>query len=284
MTDYLPTVEAQLTGRTRDVYGHYLHLFAGLYGHLPVDAVRASHISAAARHAQEAALQRRSSTDGRSAHEHMVTACRKLFDVALGDRLVTYNPALMVSKLKRLPTGRQPLTQSQIEDLFAAASGDETGVLRFLLETGARREGVLNLTTSHLVETRQTVWLDEKGSKRREQPVSGAMAEWLSDSDCYLYSMTRRRFDGLWVRMRREYEWAEQCRLVTHIFRHTAVTRIESVAGYAVAAKFAGHEIQGSTGTYLHPTIEDVARAFSALWGEPHPLSQSQEGGSKVSA
>lgn len=37
-----------------------------------------------------------------------------------------------------------------------------------LVETGCRREGLLNLRREDLLASRQTVVLDEKGSKRRE--------------------------------------------------------------------------------------------------------------------
>jgi hypothetical protein len=37
--------------------------------------------------------------------------------------------------------------------------------------------------------------------------------------------------------------------------------------------KFAGHEMVGTAGTYVKITVNDVARAFSQLYGEPPPLA-----------
>jgi integrase len=45
----------------------------------------------------------------------------------------------------------------------------------FHLETGARREGALNLALDDLDERRSTVWLHEKFSKEREQPISPSL-------------------------------------------------------------------------------------------------------------
>jgi len=38
-------------------------------------------------------------------------------------------------------------------------------------------------------------------------------------------------------------------------------------------ATFAGHEPQGTTGTYVKITVNDIAVAFSRLYGERHPLA-----------
>jgi len=48
-------------------------------------------------------------------------------------------------------------------------------VLRFHLESGARREGALNVRVGDLDARRATVWLREKGDSEREQPVSPSL-------------------------------------------------------------------------------------------------------------
>jgi integrase/recombinase XerC len=60
----------------------------------------------------------------------------------------------------------------------------------FLLETACRREGLLNLTPASLRPQRQTVLLDEKNTKIREQPISALIAEQLANPDGLLYGWT----------------------------------------------------------------------------------------------
>jgi integrase len=52
-------------------------------------------------------------------------------------------------------------------------------LLRFHLETGARRQGALGLRVADLDHARSTVWLHEKGNADREQPVAPTLLEHL---------------------------------------------------------------------------------------------------------
>jgi integrase/recombinase XerC len=167
-----------------------------------------------------------------------------------------------------------------VRELFESCERDEdTVTLRFFVETGCRREGLLNLTRRDVRPARQTVWLDEKNSARREQPISRALLLALQSEDCHLYTLTRRQLDGVWTRVRRQVPWAKDLCVSNHWMRHYAITSIEQVAGYATAAAFAGHSLMGgATASYVKVGLPEVAAAFSRLWGEPHPAAADRAG------
>ncbi|MET7426042.1 hypothetical protein [Dactylosporangium sp. NPDC005555] len=61
---------------------------------------------------------------------------------------------------------------------------------------------------------------------------------------------------------------------MTHWFRHTTITRVEHCTGsYALAAAFAGHQLPGSTGTYINITVADSCWAFHQTGYGHHPLA-----------
>ena len=67
--------------------------------------------------------------------------------------------------------------------------------------------------------------------------------------------------------------WSQRTPLTAHVLRHTAITAVERVAGFAVAQAFAGHQPGSVTGTYTKADIHEVAAAVERLTGEPHPLA-----------
>ncbi|WP_433205301.1 tyrosine-type recombinase/integrase [Dactylosporangium sp. CS-047395] len=272
---WIPLTLNTCTPSTATLYRHYLELFAQRHGDDDLASIRATHISDFATWTQTIAQRRRSSIDGRSAKEHAIAAVRKLFTVAMQNDIIIGNPAAVITKPRRHPTRRVPLTSEQLNDVFDAAADHETVLLRFLLETACRREGLLNLTPKSVHPTRQTVILDEKHTQHREQPVSAAIIDALADSSCPLYTWTRRRLDALWVRLGRELDWFATLGVTTHWFRHTTITRVEHRTGsYTLAAAFAGHHLPGSTGTYINITVADVCWAFEQAGYGDHPLAR----------
>lgn len=280
LKDYLPFCYAMAGSEsTADLYHPYWVLLSEHYGEYELADVKPGHIRSLSKLAKLRAEGRRrvNHQNGLYAQEHLIAAARALFRWAMEDELVGSNPALVVEKPKRPEVRRHALTHDQVRELFEACErDDDTVVLRFLVETGCRREGLLNLKREDVLASRQTVILDEKGSKRREQPISQALLLALLAEDCRLYSVTRRQLDGLWTRMRRQLPWAGELGVSCHWLRHYAITSVDRVAGYAVAAAFAGHRlVGGATASYVKPGLPDVAVAFSRLWGEPHPCAEA---------
>jgi integrase len=162
-------------------------------------------------------------------------------------------------------------------------------VIRFHLETGARREGALNLRRRDLDAKRATVWLREKGDTEREQPVSPSLVTLLAGHSANRAAggeevfrsssgapMSARRYDTIFRRARTALPWTDRVPVSAHVLRHTAITAVGRLAGYPVAQAFAGHAPPSVTGRYLHASLAEVAAAIATLTGEPHPLAKDQ--------
>jgi integrase len=278
LKDFLPACYAMAGSEsTADLYHPYWMLLNEHYGEYELADIKPGHIRSLATLARQRQEGRRrvNHQNGLYAQEHLIAASRALFRWAMEDDLVSSNPALKVEKPKRPDVRRHALSHEQVRELFEACDRDEdTVVLRFLVETGCRREGLLNLRREDVLASRQTVVLDEKGSKRREQPISRAMLLALLDENCHLYSLTRRQLDGLWTRVRRQVPWAAELGVSCHWLRHYSITQTDRVAGLATASAHAGHRlVAGATASYVKPGLPEVATAFARLWGEPHPCA-----------
>lgn len=289
----------------------YLTKFAAAdqYGTRTLDSITQTDIATFVQYIQRNAVEsrgaRRNSRGGRSAAENCISALRWLFGRAIGDHLVTSNPALAVAKPVRPRSGRHGLNANQLSELFTVtANGGDDPVLdalltRFLVETGARREGTINLRLRDIDSERCTVLLREKFDKDgSEQPVCRSTIQALrglaaargatSPSDnVFRYKpregesvgspLTRRRFNTLADRWQATLPFAAKLGVTPHVLRHTAIGLVESIAGYAVARAFARHHSKREvTTTYLQRDIHDVAHAVEQLTGEAHPLSRDR--------
>lgn len=80
-----------------------------------------------------------------------------------------------------------------------------------------------------------------------------------------------KRFTLL-ARARRVLGWDARLPVSAHVLRHTAITNVAQLAGYAVAQTFAGHTPPTVTGRYIHAGFAEVVAAVAALTGQAHPL------------
>lgn len=299
LAEYLPSVRESYAPRTRRTYDSYWRLAEEMIGDLPLDSVTADHVAAVAEEAARRARQRRAGSDGRASRESTIAAVRAVFTKAHRAGIVRANPALLVDKPRRLESRRRALSQRELDDVWAAVSATTKDpdldllLLRFHLETGARRMGAINLRLRDLDVDRQTIWLREKFGAEREQPVSASLLDAVGTlaaqrgsvrpDHCALVHkrlrggapapVTDRTYDRIFTRAQAVVPWAQRTPLTAHVLRHTAITAVERVAGYAVAARFAGHTPGSVTGTYTKANIREVARAVEILTGEPHPLA-----------
>jgi integrase len=208
----------------------------------------------------------------------------------------TAAPAAALVKPRRARSRRRALDYdelAQLVDAVRTTSRDpdlDLLLVRFHLETGARRQGALNLRPIDLDPKRATVWLREKGDNEREQPLSPSLVALLEahhddrapgDVDGPLFRtrdgrpMSARRYDTIFSRTRSCLDWAYRTPVSAHVLRHTAITAVGRLAGYAVAQAFAGHTPPSVTGRYLHASLAEVA-SVATLTGEPHPLADGQ--------
>lgn len=242
--------------------------------------------------------------DGQGAFESCVRAIRAVYtrEYRKAGLAADQSPAKHVDIPTRKPNARRPLTRHELERTFeVAATGGDDPVLDVLLlrcgyELGARQEGLINLRLKDLNASRQTVTLDEKFGKKREQPTSRRLLQELEEmarergasapDDIVLRyrprggqagrPLTSRRFDTLVQRIRDGDPTLEELHFVYHLLRHTIARRIERAAGKAVARRFLGHAPKGGdvTDNYTRTLDGETAAAWSEVMGESHPLAQ----------
>ncbi len=88
------------------------------------------------------------------------------------------------------------------------------------------------------------------------------------------HPLTRRFYNTLWDRLCAALPWADQIHARPHDLRKTGAQWVERALGYSVAKAWLRHKVDDHTLTYTQATPEQVARAFEALTGRSHPLTQ----------
>jgi integrase/recombinase XerC len=293
--EYLEGIAPAFTAATAATYRPYWRLATARLGDRPLVAVTVADLAEVVAEAAARARRARPDSSGRASRESCVAALRALFARAMAAGLITVNPAAVLVKPRRVRSRRRALDDDELAELIDAVRTTSRDpdldllVIRFHLESGARREGALNLRRRDLDPTRATVWLREKGGTEREQPVSPSLVGLLEhhatvrgsahpDDPVFRTSngrpMSARRFDTIFARARTCLPWADRTPISAHVLRHTAITAVGRLAGYPVAQAFAGHAPPSVTGRYLHASLTDVAIAVAALTGQPHPLAE----------
>jgi integrase/recombinase XerC len=292
--EVIDTLAPAFTRATVATYRPYWRLAVELHGTAPITSLTVGHLQEVVDAAADRAQQRRSTSTGRASRETTGAALRAVFGRATAAGIVATNPAALLAKPRRPASRRRALTDSEVLELIDAVCSVSRDpdldllLVRFHLETGARRQGALGLRVRDLDEHRATVWLHEKGDTDREQPVSPSLVRQLTrhaarrgglrQDDAVLrtadgWPMTARRYDTLFGRARAVLPWSARTPLSAHVLRHTAVTAIGRIGGYPVAQAFAGHAAPTVTGRYLHATIAEVAAAVAVMTSEAHPLA-----------
>ena len=300
--EYIPRIRALMSPSTLRVYDTYLHRIEEAWADRVLTDPTTTELRQLAERTKQEAVVRRNSRGGRSAAEHLIAAARFVYHHAEDDRHIrpADNPARLAAKPRRIASTRRAISEGQLAEIvrIAATTGNDPALdamlLRLHIETGCRRGGALALRPQDLDSQQCLVFLREKGETVRWQPVSPtlmqAMLSHLGDrhGDNPVPAeplfrqrngrpVTRRRYDSLWNRIGKHLEWVERQQITTHWLRHTTLTWVERNFGYAVARAYAGHmepdSRTGQTVTYIRANIEEVAKALSAMTGEPHPLA-----------
>jgi integrase/recombinase XerC len=271
-------------------------------GSMRLDRVTESDLKEVKEKARERAVVRRNSRLGIGAQENTVGAMRSVFRQAKQDGHIEVDPSAGVPKPRRNPSVRRALSTEELRQIWEVVSsgGDDplldALLVRFFVETGARRDGALALRLQDFLIDTQEIRLREKGGTERWQPISKSLLDALlahatergaTDDDDQVFRhlprkgttvgqrITRRRFNTLTNRIQKALPWARKYGVSPHWLRHTAITSVERVAGFAVARAFAGHSVDvQTTNTYVKADNVEVARAVSILTGEEHPLAR----------
>jgi integrase/recombinase XerC len=297
VADYLETIAPTMAPATVATYRSYWRLAVSRFGDRQLASVTVDDCEAVVTDAMTRARQRRPNSDGRASRESCIAALRALFGRAQRAGLVHCSPADALHRPHRAASRRRALDQRELRELIDAVrtTSDDPGLdlllVRFHLESGARRQGALGLRLRDLDHRRSTAWLREKFDLEREQPISPSLLALVaahaisrgarSGDDRIFRSagqqpLTRRHYDTLFVRARRCLPWTDRTPVSAHVLRHTAISAVGRIAGYAVAQAFAGHRPSSATGIYLHASPAEVAAAVAALTGEPHPLADAR--------
>jgi len=303
VAEYLPKVRNAATDGKRKTYATYWRYLVEQHGEKSLSDVKTSTLQALSLYAKTHAVKRSNSRNGTSAQESCVSALRCFFALAVADGLIEKSPGAAMKKPTRQPSDRRAFSDEEVVTLYTVTStgGDDpvldTLLLRFHLETGARRGGALALRRRDLNVARQCVRLREKNEKQREQPVSKTLLDALiehcdargarSPEDAVFrhrpkrgrnagIAITRRRYNTLVGRWGKSIPWVQELGVSIHWCRHHATSSIERIAGYGVARAFAGHSGGDEvTTTYIKANLGEVARAVAIYTGEPHPLAAS---------
>ena len=249
VTNYIETIAPTFTAATAATYRPYWRLAIDRLGDRRLVEVTIEDLTLVV-------------ADAEASRETCVAALRAVFGRAAAAGLITANPAAALTKPRRARSRRRALDDVELAELIAAVrttSGDpdlDLLVVRFHLESGARRQGALNLRRIDLDPKRATVWLREKGDSEREQPLSPSLvallerhhegrASWDIDGPVFRTTdgrpMSARRYDTLFTHARSCLDWADRTPVSAHVLRHTAITAVGRLAGYPVAQAFAGH-------------------------------------------
>jgi len=303
VAEYLPKVRDAATDGKKQTYATYWRLLADQHGDVPLSDIKTSTLQTLSLYAKTHAVQRSNSRNGTSAQESCVSAMRCFFALAEADGLIEKSPAAALKKPTRQPSDRRAFSDEEVVTLYNVTStgGDDpvldTLLLRFHLETGARRGGALSLRRRDLNVARQCIRLREKNEKLRWQPISKTLLDALFEhcdargaltpQDAVFrhrprqvgsagIPITRRRYNTLVGRWGKSIPWVQELGVSIHWCRHHATSSIERIAGYGVARAFAGHSGGDEvTTTYIKANLGEVARAVAIYTGEPHPLASS---------
>jgi site-specific recombinase XerD len=218
--EYVPVVSAAVTDGTRKAYGSYWNRIVEHWGGRHLDEPTPSEIRQLMKYVRAHAVVRRNARGGRGAEENLIAALRCLYRHAEDDGHIDQrdNPARKVGKLRRLPSTRRAVADTQLAEInqVAVATSDDpeldTLILRLHTETACRRGGALALRPQDRDHEQCLILLREKGETVRWQPVSPTLMAALvrhaqerpapASAGLLRYRtgkpITYRRYDGLW--------------------------------------------------------------------------------------
>lgn len=181
IADWVVEVDGTFSPATARTYRPYWNLATRVLGGRRLAELTTFDLAAVVRAAGNRSRAARPIGGGRSAEETCVAALRALCARAVAAGHLTADPAAALVKPRRARSRRRALEDHEIAELADAirlTSRDpdlDLLLIRFHLETGARRQGALNLSAGDLDHRRSTVWLREKHGDHREQPASPSL-------------------------------------------------------------------------------------------------------------
>lgn len=177
VADYIDKAHAIANSGARQTYGTYWRKLREAMGPMPITDVLSSQLLTFVANVKESAVQRRNGRMGVGAAENCVGAIRAVFKIAVQDRIITtqLNPAAELKKPARPQSRRRALNERELGQVFDVVQtmvrdpNLDTLLVRFFVETGARREGALVLRCCDFNRDQQTIRL-----RKRTTPSDGS--------------------------------------------------------------------------------------------------------------
>lgn len=233
---WIDEIARTFTPSTTATYRPYWRLAARLLGDRHLAELTTADLAGVVDAAAERARSHRPDSTGRASRETCIAALRALYARAVDAGHLTANPAAALRKPLRTTSRRRALDDRELTELADAVRMTSVDpdldllLIQFHLETGARRQGALNLRRRDIDTHRAVVWLREKNDTEREQPASPSLIALLvahtSDrvgsgaGDVVFRNrggepITGRRYDRLFARARPCLGWDDRtrCRL-----------------------------------------------------------------------
>ncbi|NDH41264.1 MAG: hypothetical protein EBY45_12780, partial [Gammaproteobacteria bacterium] len=164
---------SRLNDGTRRTYKTYVSRFVDKFGERRVVDITFRDLEAFAAEIMKNRTKRRNTHDDRLP-ENCVGALRNMFTLAVKHGIRSDNPATDLKKPKR--TSKEPreaVDRNELVELVNVSRRDSNDadldllIMRFVSETGCRRQGVLNLTVNDIDVSANKVRLKEKGGTVR---------------------------------------------------------------------------------------------------------------------
>ena len=294
VSDHVEMVRNRLRDGTRATYETYLSRFVAVHGDRRVADITYIDLEEFTMDVVKNRTKRRNSRND-VVPENCVGALRNMFALAVKHGIRSDNPAELIDKARRVAQEpRTALRRNEIIELVNVTRRDSNDpdldllLIRFMLETGCRRQGILDLTEEDIDITANRVRLTEKGGTVRWQPVTAELVvqllehmkfrptddgvdrvfrQQLRSGQEFHQPITQKRFETLTGYWKNALGWVTQLGVSAHWLRHTAITSMDRIGGYAVARSFAGHKPQTVTDRYVTALPHELLKAFNIYVG-----------------
>jgi integrase/recombinase XerD len=132
------------------------------------------HIKAFYEYLQNRKHQRKATTLSESFIQHHIYALNVFFNWLEATRQIMYNPISNLKFKRPKPNTREPLSKSDLQELFEATkTSKEIAILHLFYSCGLRRTEAENLNTNDIHFTQNLIYVREgKGAKRRVIPIT----------------------------------------------------------------------------------------------------------------
>jgi integrase/recombinase XerD len=227
------------------------------------------HIKAFYEYLQNRKHKRKETTLSESFINHNIYSLKVFFNWLEETNQIKYNPISNLKFKRPKPNTREPLTQEEIKELFAAtATSKEIAILHLFYSCGLRRTEAENLNSSDIHFTQNLLYVREgKGAKRRVIPITEKVKKELEkyfiterktniakDLEAFTLnaSLTRMKGDQYNKILKQILQRTEISKQITlHHLRHSIATHLlENGLSIEFVRDFLGHSYLEATQIY----------------------------------